>query len=498
MATYLRPGVFVNEAPMTSTTIQPVSTSVTGFLGQTQRGPANIAVKVNSWADYVNKYAYGLSSPFWSGAYNAYGVYGYFTNGGTSMYQVRVMPAAATAASYTYVDNQGTPANVLKITASSILPDNTLVDDPGVWGNQLAVTATANVGTPANYDIVVSYNGVQVESFINCSLTAGTTQFVESVINTFSKYIRVQRLGSTSINPTLLGSAKPLVGGTEGTVATSDFQTQLSQFDTIQNEISLLVCMDNQTSTFIQSAYAKAASYGAYFITDGALTDTVATIQTLRAGLSSDAAALYFPWIQVYDPIATNKLTPVKYVPVAGHMAGVYAETDRTRGAFKAPAGVNDGVITGALGTKVALAPADEDTLNSNQINIIKPIKNAGIVAWGARGLSTGGTMYVPVRRELSKIERTIKLGTQWAVFEPNDQNLWNKLTNYVRAYLFTEMEAGAFAGVKPDGSDSFFVICDGSVNTPTTINQGLVNIQVGVAQVKPGEFIVLNIGQIQ
>jgi phage tail sheath protein FI len=495
MANYLRPGVFINEAPMTNPSIQPANSSVGAFLGITQRGPANVAVKVTSWTDYVSKFAFGLASAFYSGGYNGYSVYGFFNNGGTSYYQTRVTAVGAAAASYTYVDNAGTPANVLKFTASAILPDNTLVDDPGIWGNQLSLNLALN---GSNYDVTILYNGVTVETFKNCSLTATDPQFIETVINTFSKYVRVQRLGATVVNPTLLGSAKPLTGGLDGLPAASDFTTQLVTLEPIQNDISLIVCPDCQTASFIQAAYAKAALYSAYFITDGALTDTVATIQTFRSGLSSDAAALYFPWIQVYDPIAANKLQPVKYIPSAGHIAGVYAETDANRGTFKAPAGITDGVINGALATKTALSSADEDALNSNQINIIRPIKNAGIVAWGARGLSTGGTMYVPVRRELSKIERTVKDGTRWAVFEPNTVDTWNKITNTVRAFLFREMEAGAFAGVKPDGSDSFFVVCDATNNTPATINQGIINVQIGVAQVKPGEFLVINIGQIQ
>lgn len=496
MATYLRPGVFINEAPMTNPSIQPVSSSVAAFYGITQRGPANVAVPVSSWTDYVNKYSFGLPSAFYASGYNGYSVYGFYMNGGTTMYQTRVTSSSAAAASFTYTDTAGTPASILKVTASSLMPDNSLVDDPGVWGNAISTNIVANGG---NWDILVKYNGVVVETFKNCSLTVSDPQFVESVINTFSKYVRVQRLGAgTSINGSMVGSDKPLAGGLDGLPAVGDFQTALGFTDPYQNDISILVVPDNQSLALTQSAYAKALAYGAYFIADGLLTDTVATIQTFRSSLSSDSAALYFPWIQVYDPIAVNKIQPVKFIPVAGHMAGIYASTDSSRGTHKAPAGITDGAITGALGTKVALAPTDEDALNSNNVNIIKPIKNSGIVAWGARGLTTSGTMYVPVRRELSKIERTAKLGTNWAVFEPNNIDTWNKIKNTLRDFLFREMRAGAFAGVKPDGSDSFFVICDNTNNTPATINQGVINIQIGVAQVKPGEFIVINIGQIQ
>lgn len=497
MANYLRPGTFINEAPMTNPSIGG-SQTVAAFLGITQRGPANVAVKVGSWTDYVNKYAYGLSSALYASGYNGYGVYGFFNNGGNAFYQVRVTASGAAAASYTYVDSQGTPANVLKITASFVMPDNSLVDDPGIWGNQISVNTVVNAVNASNYDITVKYGGVAVETFKNCSLISTDPQFVETVVNTFSKYIRVQRLGTTTINPTLLGSDKAFTGGVDGLPAASDFTTQLSVLDVVSDDVNIIVCPDCQTTAFIQAAYAKAVAYQAYFVTDANLTDTVASAVTLRGSLSSDSAALYFPWILVYDPIATNKTQPTKYVPCAGHVAGRYVNTDFTRGTFKAPAGITDGVINGALGTKVAFTTTDEDTLNSNQINIIKPIKNVGVVIYGTRGLTTSNTMYVPVRRELYKIERDVKAGTRWAVFEPNNNQTWSKLTNTIRAYLFNEMQAGAFAGVKTDGSDSFFVICDGTNNTSSTINQGLINIQIGVAQVKPGEFIVINIGQIQ
>lgn len=503
MPTFQRPGVFAVEQASTAQPVNALSTTTGALLGIAQRGPANQPVLIGSFMDYINRFAFGLASPYYASGYLAYAVFGYFNNGGDNLYVVRTTASGAVKAAFNILDSGGTNTAVT-FSASAVLPSGVAVDDPGIWGNSIYVNLQTNAGNAAWYDVYVYYGGTAttnlVETFKGVSLTATDANFISNVMNGVSNFVQATKgSGTIVVQPAMLGAGvyKQLAGGADGIPAASDFTTALGYLDAVQNDVWLIGCADCQTAAFIQAAYAKAQVYNAFFITDGNLNDTVANITTTKATLVSAYGALYYPWIQVSDPISANKNQPTKYVPTVGHVMGTYALVDNSRGTFKAPAGYNDGQLTGALGVKYVVTPTDEDSLNSNQINIIKPVKGAGIVIWGARTMSSDPTyLYVPVRRELSKIERSVRQGTQWSVFEPNTAATWRKITNAVSSFLNGEFQSGAFSGVKPDGSDSYYVLCDSTTNTNALIAAGQITIQVGVAQAKPGEFVVLNIGQ--
>lgn len=503
MATFQRPGVFPVEQPSAAQPVNSLSTTTGAMLGIAQRGPANVPVLCGSFMDYTNRFAFGMTSPYYVSGYLAYSVFGFFNNGGDNLYVVRTVAATAAKAAFNFLDT-GASNTAVTFSAAAVLPNGQAVDDPGIWGNNVYINLQANATVATNYDVYVYYGGTAasnlVETYKNCSLTTTDPTFMPNMINGISNFVQATKgSGTTVVQATAMGAGifKQLVGGLDGLPAASDFTTALGYLDSVQNDIWTMGCSDNQSTAFIQAAYAKAQAYNAFFITDGNLNDTVATIQTTRSSLSSMFGSLYFPWIQVTDPISANKNQPVKYVPTVGHIMGTYSLVDNSRGTFKAPAGIIDGQLTGALGVKYVVTPSDEDTLNSNQINIIKSVKGAGVVIWGARTLSADPTyLYIPVRRELSKIERSIRNGTQWAVFEPNTVTTWRKVTNAVNTFLNSEFQSGAFSGIKPDGSDSYYALCDSTTNTPALIAAGQITIQVGVAQAKPGEFVVLNIGQ--
>ena len=226
-----------------------------------------------------------------------------------------------------------------------------------------------------------------------------------------------------------------------------------------------------------------------FAILDGQRTTTLTPAAIQGAVRDSDYAALYFPWISVYDPVTNANDT----VPSSGHMAGIYARVDAQRGVHKAPA---NEVIRGAVGVESRLSKADQDGLNPDGINVIRAF-NGNITVWGARTLGGDGNgewKYINVRRLFLFLRESIDEGTQWVVFEPNMPDLWAKITRNVTAFLTTVWRAGALFGATPE--EAFYVKCDAETNPPEVRDLGQVVTEVGVAVVKPAEFVIFRISQ--
>ncbi|MGA1871565.1 MAG: phage tail sheath family protein [bacterium] len=203
----------------------------------------------------------------------------------------------------------------------------------------------------------------------------------------------------------------------------------------------------------------------------------------------SDYAALYFPWINVYDPL-TNGLIEQ---PPSGHIAGIYARVDNQRGVHKAPA---NEVIRGASNVKYRLSRAHQEGLNPDGINVIRAF-NGNITVWGARTLGgddNGEWKYINVRRLFLFLRESIDEGTQWVVFEPNTPDLWGKIVRNITAFLTTVWRGGALFGSTPQ--EAFYVKCDAETNPPEVRDLGQVVTEIGVAVVKPAEFVIFNITQ--
>jgi phage tail sheath protein FI len=211
---------------------------------------------------------------------------------------------------------------------------------------------------------------------------------------------------------------------------------------------------------------------------------------------SSDYAAFYFPWIQVFDP-ATKIIDPQSsgriFVPPSGHVAGIYARVDTQRGVFKAPA--NEPVL-GALGLRYNISRPQQDGLNPQGVNCIRDL-NGNIRVWGARtigGDRNGEWKYVSTRRLFLFLRESIDEGTQWVVFEPNDSSLWAKITRNVTAFLTNVWRSGALFGSTPQ--EAFYVKCDAETNPPEVRELGQVVTEIGVAVVRPAEFVIFRISQ--
>ena len=202
--------------------------------------------------------------------------------------------------------------------------------------------------------------------------------------------------------------------------------------------------------------------------------------------------ALYFPWIKALDP--SGKSSEPILLPPSGHIAGLYARIDAKRGVWKAPAGT-EASLSGAVGLAIDLTDIQQGILNRINVNCIRRFPAAGIVSWGARTVTSDPEYkYVPVRRMAIMLRVSIYNGIQWAVFEPNDEELWSQLRLNIGSFMMTLFRQGAFQGSSP--SQAFFVKCDSETTTQDDINLGIVNVLIGFAPLKPAEFVVVKISQ--
>jgi hypothetical protein len=209
---------------------------------------------------------------------------------------------------------------------------------------------------------------------------------------------------------------------------------------------------------------------------------------------SGQYGAIYYPWIWAADPIIGTGRNPRILLPPSGFVAGIYARIDNSRGVFKAPAGLEAGVAD-ALFPVTDVSDTEQDQLNPINVNVIRTVPGGGIVVWGTRTIGSDASWrYIPVRRMAIFLRVSIYYGIQWAVFEPNDEPLWASLRLNIRSFMLTQFRAGAFQGSKPD--DAFFVKCDSTTTTQQDIDNGVVNILVGFAPLKPAEFVVLKLSQ--
>ena len=199
--------------------------------------------------------------------------------------------------------------------------------------------------------------------------------------------------------------------------------------------------------------------------------------------------AFYFPWITVRDPLSPKDLVDVA---PSGHLAGIYARTDATRGVHKAPA---NEIVRGALNVAYRVTDEEQGDLNQRGVNCIRLFPKEGTRVWGARTLADDPEWrYLNVRRLFNMIEESIAQSTRWVVFEPNDSSLWKAIARDVRAFLTVLWRDGALMGATPD--QAFFVQCDAETNPPDIVDAGRVVTLIGIAPVKPAEFIVFRIGQ--
>ena len=485
----LHPGVYIEEIPSGVRTITGVATSIAVFVGWAPRGSTTRPVRLTSFADYQRSHG-GLDSRSLLG----YAVRQFFENGGSDAYILRIASDTDTATAACAIDD-------LTIEASS----------PGAWANDYSVRVTQRPA-PDNdrfrLDVLDTASGVVLESFPNLSMTAADPRFVQSVVNGRSAVIDNLAAGSETTPADATVELDDTTAGHDGTVigpADNEFRTKLTalfdvggQADRI--ELFNLVCVPGLTdAATVQTLQGRVHDRRSFLIVDCDENDTVTgVVATLTGKTGADAinSAFYFPWILAPDPLQNGA---VRAFPPAGFVAGIMARTDATRGVWKAPAGT-EASLTGATGLAVTMTDAENGQLNPHAVNCLRTLPVYGNIVWGARTLHGDNDRgsewkYVPVRRMALFLEESLYRGTQWVVFEPNDEPLWAQIRLNIGAFMQGLFRQGAFQGTSP--RQAYFVKCDAETTTQADIDLGVVNIFVGFAPLKPAEFVVLKIQQI-
>lgn len=491
---FSRPGVYVQETINPVQTIAaPLSTTIAAFYGANDRGPLTPAL-VNTWSEYTRIF----------GTYNTtagnelpLALYTFFQNGGNRAFVARAVGAGAVSAFRTINDRAGTPAPTLRIQALNA----------GTWGNNLNVSITDS--TTANLFNLTVFNGGNtdadiVETFTDLSMTQANSRYALSVINSTSNFVIALDQGSAATggtrNPAIVTNGVLATGANGGNIASI---TTYTVFDTVLNSLTFNVAGRTDATT-VNAAIAYAESRGDVFVViDG--TDlpvgnaaTASTQLNLTASYTpSPAAAVYYPRIIIADPTVGvgGSSTAVRAIGAGGAVAGLYAATDSARGVFKAPAGLQ-ARISGAVAVS-SLTNAELDLMNSTAapVNAIKFVPGTGICVMGARTLKAGTLdKYVPTRRTLIFLKKALSDLTQFAVFEPNTPETLRRVNSTISSFLTAFWSQGGLAGATPQ--QAYFVQADAGNNPQVSVDNGELNISVGVALQRPAEFIVIKIGQ--
>ena len=499
MPNYLSPGVYVEEVEAGSRPIEGVGTAVAAFVGLAQRGPTNAPTLITNWAQFVNTFG-----EFIEGSYLAHAVYGYFLNGGGACYVVRIggdAPAPQARAELLASGDGGAPGYQI------------MALEPGHAGNDIKVEVTpATSGEEGTFNLTVSAPGRDTETYENVTTKRGKSNVV-TMVKERSKLIQLEEVGTASALERVPAAGKVALAGADGAkpqrLSAEDYvgdaadRTGFGGLEAVDNVTMLavpdLMAVYQQGMIDLEGVQAVQLAMIAHCELMG---DRVAILdappglnaQQVRewrvdkAGYDSKYASLYWPWIKVFDPLTSQG----KLVPPSGHMAGIWARNDDTRGVHKAPA---NEVIRGALALELQITKGEHDQLNPTGINCIRAFPGRGIRVWGARTLSSDPAWrYLNVRRLFNYVEESILEGTQWVVFEPNDVNLWEGVKRTLNAFLRGLWSAGALFGASAD--QAFYVKCDAETNPPESIDEGKLVVEVGIAPVKPAEFVVFRISQ--
>jgi uncharacterized protein len=492
------PGVYIEEVSSGVHTITGVATSTALFIGWAARGPTDKAVRVASFAEYERTYG-GLDRRTLLG----YSVQQFFNNGGSDAYVIRLVAAADEGNSIAGASAATVTVQGIDFTAAS----------PGEWAREYAVRVTPRPddGTRLKVEVVDAGNhAIVFEVFENLSIKPDDGRFVDAFIKDRSAFI-LAKAGTTAPTTT---ETKPFTNGDDGGVLdpNSTSGPTKAQFNTavlnlfkkgaIADHIDLfnLVCVPGESDgPTIQGLLAACKARRAFLIADCTEDVTVDGAATEMGGMNSGEPSYggyYFPWVQATDALQSNA---IRSFPPCGFVAGICARTDAARGVWKAPAGTETGLV-GAVGFKIPISDAESGQLNPKAVNCLRTLPVYGNVLWGARTMDGDNDRgsewkYVPVRRMALFLEESLFRGTQWVVFEPNDEPLWAQIRLNLNAFMQTLFRQGAFQGVTP--REAYFVKCDRETTTQADIDLGIVNIHVGFAPLKPAEFVVIQIQQI-
>lgn len=518
------PGVYIEELPSGVRTITGVATSIAAFVGRAKRGPVDQATVINGFPDYERIFGgLDLNSKM------SFAVQDFFRNGGGQAVIVRLF--------HSQEDTSPPPLDKATISADTLDLEAAY---PGAWGNGLKVKIDHDVsqevadqqGLNLNelFNLTVEDGNSEArELHLNVSVVEGPRQ-IDKVLENKSKLVKV--VGSLPQNrPAEKPPSSPPTPDDDYYTVSDDGETAvdgtvLSVTDYTGagdkkglyalKEVDLfnLLCLppdwdtatnESYPGTLLADAVKFCVDQRALLLVDPPAdwedTNTAeaamrGTGSATKLGITSINAAIYFPRLKKANPLRDNQIEP--FVP-CGVVAGIMARTDTQRGVWKAPAGI-EATIRGVPELTVKLTDEENGQLNPLGLNCLRSFPIIGRVIWGARTARGADILasewkYVPVRRLTLFIEESLFRGTQWVVFEPNDEPLWAQIRLNVGAFMHNLFRQGAFQGTTP--REAYFVKCDKETTTQNDIDQGIVNIVVGFAPLKPAEFVVIKIQQI-
>jgi len=504
------PGVYVNEA-LTSNFIRPVANGpVAAFFGTAARGPET-ATLVTDWVSYKKLFG-DLEDTYDLG----YSVYHFFANGGRNAYIVRVIPTdteeepivpTASSASFGYYPTDASASaesvvHLLDVDAISV----------GTWGNSLSVEVSNGL-TLSTFAIAVKYGTTEVERWPELSLDPNSSRYVATIVNTYSQYIKVHNVagadpdvgfGREDTLATFATAYTTLASGTQGdSLRAADWSDAFDKIDLIEgdmvwNAVGLTLSDASSLSTLVGKAETRGNAFVVIDPSKGltSAVDILSESSPLSSFSSKGYAAYYAPCLKMVDP-AKRGPGAIRVTYPGGAIVGMMARLQVQRSVAVAPAGYKADIV-GAIGLETVISSADIGTMYenaSNPINTFKAIPGAGISVYGARTLNISAPdKFIPVRRTLNYLKHQLKERSAFAVFEPNDTNLWLKIGASLSGFLTDFYQSGGLKGNSP--AEAYYVICDSTNNTATSIDEGIVNIEVGVSLLYPAEYIVLNISQ--
>jgi phage tail sheath protein FI len=548
MPEYLSPGVYVEEVDRGPKPIEGVGTAMAAFVGFTEKAELvrqvdgevitedvlNRPLLVTNWSQYVERFG-----SFVEGAYLPHAVYGYFNNGGGRCYVISVKTIGKAQAAL--LGSDGKPHLIVrskqagydglrlrvKVDAPELPAPSASKSGKGAKGKEdeekqeEKPAATSSPNPP--FTITVERQGVTgawqaKEVLPDVTLTEmkeedGTKKiqvvYKDNKASQWIEFVLPDSAPLAKVWPTTQQQSLNIERKQLAPPSSQDFRGDVTERTGVEGLEALddvtMVCVPDLMTTapdeklnldMVKAVQTMMIAHCERLGDRVAILDpppdmTPQEIKKWRmdtAGYDSSYAALYYPWIQVDDPVQNRPI----HVPPSGHMAGIWARNDNTRGVHKAPA---NEIVRGAVGLAYNTTKGEQDTLNPNGVNCIRAFPGRGIRVWGARTLSSDPAWrYISVRRLFNFVEKSIENGTQWVVFEPNDHKLWARVRRDVGAFLRVVWQEGALFGLSP--SEAFYVKCDEELNPPEIRDMGRLIVEIGLCPVKPAEFVIFRISQ--
>jgi phage tail sheath protein FI len=537
-ASYGAPGVYIEEQPSGSMPIEGVGTAVAAFVGFTERydpgqgdptDPAGVKPQlVTSWPQYERIYG-----GFVRGAVLPLAVRGFFENGGGKAYICRIPTTegdAATGGKPTLTLPTADKPDTPSIQLSAVEPGRNLEVEvvppppPQPQEGEGGGDGSSSNGA-GEYTLRVYEGGALREELGGLQFQGRSTRTVDKTVNDRSKFVRIEvqplqgaslaertpapgrytlespPVSAKSVTPADLVGSESDRTGYQGLaiaenvtmVAIPDLVTVATREDGSIDE-DMFLAAQQQLVDFCEASHNKMAILD----TPPGLNATRALEWRARLGRDSAFAALYYPNVVVNNPLARPGATNGELyltVPTSGHVAGVWARTDAARGVWKAPA---NEALRGIVRLENNVTSGEQDLLNPDGVNCIRAFGTYGTKIWGARTLAKTDPSwrYINVRRLFNFVEESIQRGTQWAVFEPNDFDLWQRVKRNITSFLRGLWTQGALVGATPE--QAFYVLCDASNNPASSVDEGKLIVEIGIAPVKPAEFVIFRISQWQ